>query len=192
MDVVRDGPQGLLFARGLSRCTIDELCRRTRTFIAIINPDDAYLVGGSERALDDLEIACRTAGATRSHRIGVHIASHTPLLAKASAEFDKRLGEVKVVHPLRHGVRLFSGVDGQPVFDLVDSLRKLSRQISTTVDWVACLQGCAEAGATSFLELGPGHALSVMAAEVAPGVETHAAEDFKSLKGLKSWLGQHR
>jgi [acyl-carrier-protein] S-malonyltransferase len=192
MDVVRDGPQGLLFARGLSRCAIDELCRRTRTFIAIINPGDAYLVGGSERALDDLEIACRTAGATRSHHIGVHIASHTPLLAKASAEFDKRLGEIKVVHPLRHGVRLFSGVDGQPVFDLVDGLRKLSRQISTTVDWVACLQGCAEAGATSFLELGPGHALSVMAAEVAPGVETHAAEDFKSLKGLKSWLGQHR
>jgi [acyl-carrier-protein] S-malonyltransferase len=192
MDAVRDGPQGLLFVRSLSRSTIDALCRRTETFIAIINPDDAYLIGGSDRALDDLEIACRTAGANRSHRIGVHIASHTPLLAKAGAEFEKRLGEVKVVHSLRHGVRLFSGVDGQPVFDLADGLRKLARQISTRVDWVACLQGCAEAGATSFLELGPGHALSLMAAEVAPGIEARAVEDFRTLNGLKGWLRQRQ
>jgi len=192
MDAVRDGPQGLLFVRGLSRATIDALCRWTGTFIAIINPGDAYLVGGSDRALDDLEIACRKAGATHSHRIGVHIASHTPLLAKASPEFEKRLGEVKVVHPLRRGMRLFSGVDGQPVFDLADGLRKLARQISTTVDWAACLQGCVEAGATSFLELGPGRALNVMAAEVAPDIEARAVEEFKTLKGLKSWLGQHQ
>lgn len=192
MDAVCDGPQGLLFVRGLSRSTIDGLCRRTETFIAIINPGDAYLIGGSDWALDDLEIACRKASASRSHRIGVHIASHTPLLTKASPEFEKCLGRVKVVHSLPRGVRLFSGVDGQPVFDLVDGFRKLSRQISTTVDWAACLQGCAEAGATSFLELGPGHALSVMAAEIAPGVEAHAAEDFRTLEGLKSWVGRNQ
>ena len=150
MDAVRDGPQGLLFVRGLSRSTIDMLCRRTKTFIAIINPGDAYLIGGSVPALDDLESGCRKAGATRSHRIGVHIASHTPLLAEASPEFEKRLSEVKNMLSPRHGVRLFSGVDGEPVFDLADGLRKLARQISTTVDWAV-----------------------------------------KTLKGLKSWLGQH-
>jgi [acyl-carrier-protein] S-malonyltransferase len=192
MDAVRDGPQGLLFIRGLSRATLDALCGQTRTFVAISNPSDAYLIGGNDQALDDFEIACRKTGAARAHRIGVHVASHTRLLAKASPQFEKRLSEVKVVHSLPRGVRLFSGVDGQPVFDLVDGLRKLSRQISTTVDWAACLQGCAEAGATSFLELGPGHALSAMAAEVAPGVEAHAVEDFKSLKGLKSWLGERQ
>src|SRR5271169_902931 len=73
MDAVRDGPQGLLFVRSLSRSTIDALCRQTQTFIAIINPSDAYLIGGSDQALGDLEIACRKAGATRSHRIGVHV-----------------------------------------------------------------------------------------------------------------------
>jgi [acyl-carrier-protein] S-malonyltransferase len=192
MDAVRDGPQGLLFVRGLSRSTIDGLCRRMKTFIAIINPGDAYLIGGSDRALADLEIAFGKAGAGRSHRIGVHIASHTPLLVKASAEFEKRLGAVQAVHSLRHGVRLFCGVDGQPIFDLADGLRKLARQISTTVDWVACLQGCVEAGATSFLELGPGHALSAMAAEIAPDVEARAVEDFTSLNGLKGWLRQRQ
>jgi [acyl-carrier-protein] S-malonyltransferase len=192
MDAVRDEPQGLLFVRGLSRSTTDALCRRTRTFIAIINPGDAYLIGGSDRALDDLEVACRKASATRSHRIGVHIASHTPLLAKASPEFEKCLSQVKVVHSLPRGVRLFSGVDAQPVFDLADGLRKLSRQISTTVDWVACLQSCAEAGANAFLELGPGHALSAMATEVAPDVEARSVEDFRTLNGLKGWLRQRQ
>jgi [acyl-carrier-protein] S-malonyltransferase len=96
------------------------------------------------------------------------------------------------VHSLRYGVRLFSGVDGQAVFDLADGLRKLSRQISTTVDWAACLQSCAEAGAAAFLELGPGRALSAMASEVAPGIEARAVEEFKTLNGLKLWLGRHR
>jgi [acyl-carrier-protein] S-malonyltransferase len=188
MDAARDGLQGLLFVRGLSRSIIDALCLRTETFVAIINPGDAYLIGGKDRALDDLEMACRKAGATRSHRVGVHIASHTPLLANATPEFEKRLGEVKVVHSLRPGIRLFSGVDGQPVLDLADGLRKLARQISFTVDWTACLKSCAEAGATAFLELGPGHALSAMAAEVAPDVEARAVEDFRTLNGLKGWL----
>jgi [acyl-carrier-protein] S-malonyltransferase len=192
MDAVRDGAQGLLFVRGLSRSTIDALCRQTESFIAILNPGDAYLIGGRDRALDDFEIACRKAGASRSHRIGVHIASHTLLLAKASAEFQKCLSEVGVVHSLRYGVRLFSGVDGRAVFDLADGLRKLSRQISTTVDWAACLQSCAEAGAAAFLELGPGRALSAMASEVAPGIEARAVEEFKTLNGLKVWLGRHR
>jgi [acyl-carrier-protein] S-malonyltransferase len=192
MDASRKGPQGLLFVRGLSRSAIDALCQRTETFIAIINPGDAYLIGGSDRLLDDLEIASRKAGATSNHRIGVHIASHTPLLAKASPEFENRLGEVKIAPSLHRGVRLFSGVDGQPVIDLADGLRKLSRQISTTVDWAACLQSCVEAGANAFLELGPGHALSSMAAEVAPDVEARAVEDFRTLDGLKGWLRQRQ
>jgi [acyl-carrier-protein] S-malonyltransferase len=75
MDAVREGPQGLLFVRGLSRSIIDALCRQTETFVAIINPGDAYLIGGSDRTLDALEIACRKAGGTRSHRVGVHVAS---------------------------------------------------------------------------------------------------------------------
>jgi [acyl-carrier-protein] S-malonyltransferase len=60
------------------------------------------------------------------------------------------------VHSLRRGVRLFSGVDGQPVFDLAEGLHKLGRQISTTVDWRACLQSCAEAGAMLFSSSGLG------------------------------------
>ena len=49
-------------------------------------------------------------------------------------------------------------------------LDKLAAQISQTVQWGDCLQSCLEAGATAFLEFGPGHALSRHGREIEPGL----------------------
>jgi [acyl-carrier-protein] S-malonyltransferase len=61
-------------------------------------------------------------------------------------------------------VRLFSGIDGNSALDIAASVDKLAEQISHTVQSAACLEGCVEGGASTFLELGPGRALSEMAA----------------------------
>jgi [acyl-carrier-protein] S-malonyltransferase len=48
-----------------------------------------------------------------------------------------------------------------------------------------------EAGATAFLELGPGHALSEMVASAWPDVPTRSLDDFRSIQGARSWLVRH-
>ena len=93
--------------------------------------------------------------------------------------------------PPRSGTRLLSGIDGAPVFDVSIGLNKLAAQISQTVQWAACLEACVEAGATAFLELGPGPALSEMAAGAYPGLDTRSLDDFKSLDGVRAWLARH-
>ena len=70
-------------------------------------------------------------------------------------------------------------------------LDKLAAQISQTVQWADCLQGCIEAGATAFLELGPGHALSGMVAGAWHDVATRSLEDFRTLQGARAWLANH-
>jgi [acyl-carrier-protein] S-malonyltransferase len=43
-------------------------------------------------------------------------------------------------------------------------------------------------GATVFLELGPGSALSRMATELLPGAAARSVAEFRSLKGIAAWV----
>jgi [acyl-carrier-protein] S-malonyltransferase len=106
-------------------------------------------------------------------------------------EFREILKAIPMTLPPTSGARLLSGVDGSPVIDIEVGLEKLAAQISTTVQWADCLQGCVEAGATAFLELGPGRALRAMTAGAYRDVAARCLDDFKTLQGARSWLAGH-
>ncbi len=95
MDAVSAPGDGLLFVRGLDRDAIDTLCSRHGGAVAIINPGDAFLLGGDRDALMGLAEAARAAGASRIVRVAVAVASHTPRLAAASAPFRRSLGTTR-------------------------------------------------------------------------------------------------
>ncbi len=189
MDAASEPGDGLLFVRGLPQDVVEDLCRRKEAAIAILNPDNGYVIGGSAGALEAFAQAAAAAGAARVVRLAVNVASHTPRLADASTAFSGVLGKAVTGRSLSAGVRLFSGIDGEAVFDVGAGAEKLAAQISHTVRWAACLDGCVEAGATRFLELGPGRALAHMAAGAHPGIEARSLEDFRTAEGARRWLG---
>jgi [acyl-carrier-protein] S-malonyltransferase len=110
-------------------------------------------------------------------------------MAKASSEFRKLLDKASMKTNLDAGVRLFSGVDGIPVFDIPTGIDRLAKQISHTVHWADCLEACMEAGASVFLELGPGRALTEMVSNAYPGTHARSLEDFRTLQGARAWIG---
>ncbi len=188
MDAASDPGDGLLFVRGLPRDAVDRLCGEHGGAVAIVNPGDAVVLGGSADALAALEGAARAAGAGRVVRVGVAVASHTAKLADASRAFRDALSEAEVKPRVPAGVRLLSGIDAAPVVDVAGGLDKLARQVSTTIRWADCLAAAVEAGASAFLELGPGRALAEMAAGAHPGVPARSLDDFKSADGVRDWL----
>jgi len=188
MDAHTSPGDGLLFIRGLRRDVIDGLCERHGAGLAIVNPDDAFIVGGSRQSLHAVSVEAERFRPIRMTLLPVMVASHTKLLRLASAEFRKVLAGTPIRFPPISGIRLLSGVDGATVMDRETGLNKLSDQIYTTVRWASCLQSCVEAGATSFLELGPGDALSRMAREAFPEVESRSLSDFKSIVGVRAWI----
>jgi [acyl-carrier-protein] S-malonyltransferase len=99
---------------------------------------------------------------------------------------------VSPTFPPAEGNRILSGIDGAPVISVEAGLDKLAAQISQTVQWANCLQGCIEASATGFLELGPGHALSAMVADGWRDLPARSLDDFRSLQGVRAWLAQKR
>ncbi|WP_338053796.1 acyltransferase domain-containing protein [Tardiphaga robiniae] len=86
MDAASIPGDGLLFVRGLSRGVIEDLCNNYDVAVDIVNPGDAYVLGGAGKALDALAEKAKTIGAARVVRVAVNVASHTSRLAAASAE----------------------------------------------------------------------------------------------------------
>lgn len=191
MDEVSPAGDGLLFIRGMPRKGIEQICSAYDVAVAIVNPQDAFVLGGARGALLSAADEARRRGATRVAAIPVQVASHTPRLAAATAIFRRQTNLIGCRFPLSAGTRLISGIDGALVVEPQEGLAKLAAQISQTVLWSECLQSCIEGGATAFLELGPGSALSRMAADAYPSVPARSLDDFSSIRGAVSWLERY-
>ena len=188
MDASRRGPQGMLFVRGLTREIVDSICQEARAHVAIVNPSNAFVIGGASDALSAVAKAAGARHASRVKPIGVHVAAHTPCLADAVEPFREKLLAARIGDRPNSAIRLYSGIDGSPVLDVAKGLDKLARQVAVTVEWADCLQACTEAGSEWFLELGPGHALVDMAASTYPAARVRSADEFRTMGGLRAWL----
>jgi [acyl-carrier-protein] S-malonyltransferase len=190
MDSASAPGDGLVSVRGLRRTVIDALCLRHAVAIAIVNPSRTYVLGGAGGALDALAAEAKDLGASRVTRVAVSVAAHTPRLAAASTAFGRVLRDAPIKDVSHTSARIFCGIDGTAVRNTQVGKDKLASQISHTVEWADCLQGCVEAGANAFLELGPGSALSTMVERTYPGIPSRSCENFASVDGIRSWLAR--
>jgi len=187
MDAAAPSDGGLAAIVGLRRATLEPILARHSVSIAIVDDVDSFVVGGRRAGL---EAACQDAAARGArHTISLKVAlpSHTPFLGEATEQFRAVLREASPRLP-RAGYRLLSGIDGDTIHDMETGIDKLARQISTTIDWAACLESCRSAGAAAALELGPGTVLSRMASALFPDGRARAVEEFRTLAGLRTWL----
>jgi [acyl-carrier-protein] S-malonyltransferase len=187
MDAAAPKDSGLAVIVGLLRPTLETILVRHAAFFAIVNEDDNSTVGGSRAALLAVCREAEARGAKRAFVLPVAVPSHTPLLREATEQFRVVLHEASPRLP-GAGYRLLSGIDGDTIGDIETGIDKLARQISTTIDWAACLESCRSAGAVAALELGPGTTLSHMASALFPDGRTRSVEEFRSLAGLRTWL----
>ena len=188
MDEATTEPSGLAAIRGLSKGQLEPICKEHNAFIAIINSNDQFLVGGTQKALATVMAQARAHGARSTTMLPVAVPSHTPLLSRASDQFRHVLHDTKTPDEMLSSVRLLSGIDGDAVFDLKAGLDKLARQIQQTVDWAACMEACRAAAVTKVFELGPGSALARMMQAAMPDSDAHSVSEFHSLDGVKHWL----
>jgi malonyl CoA-acyl carrier protein transacylase len=79
MDAANQGDEGTLFVREAA--------------IAIVNPGDAYVLGGRRPALAGIAAEALRSGAARAVTIPVEVASHTSLMKDASTAFFARDGQ---------------------------------------------------------------------------------------------------
>jgi [acyl-carrier-protein] S-malonyltransferase len=187
MDAAAPKESGLAAIVGLLRSTLEPILASHGVFMAIVNGDDHFTVGGSRAGLHAVCQDAVAQGAKRAVVLSVAVPSHTPLLREATEQFRTVLRNATPQLPPA-GYRLLSGIDGDTITDIEAGIDKLSRQISTTINWAACLESCRSAGAVAVLELGPGATLSHMASALFPDGHARSVEEFRTLAGVQEWL----
>lgn len=185
MDRAAPDGSGLAGIVGVAFARLEPTLARHDARLAIVNGPDSVVVGGRNAALDACLAEAATLGARIAVRLRVAVPSHTGLLRAASTGFATALGAVALGRPAP-GIRLLRGIDAETVRDPRAGLEALAAQISRTIDWAGCLQACREAGATAFLELGPGGAL----ARMVDGLPARSLEQFRSVDGVRDWLSR--
>jgi [acyl-carrier-protein] S-malonyltransferase len=184
MDAATEKAGALFAVRGLPRRQVEALCQKFGAEIAIINGDDRFIIGAAADAAAAYRAAAIGCGAAVT-RLPIEVAAHTRSLTAASQAFRARLNDSNLVAP---AVPVLAGVNGMPIRNRQEAIEVLSRQISTTIDWSACLLALPEFGCTVLVELGPGSALSRMAREQFPDLPSRSVADFRSLEAVIDWV----
>ena len=188
MDAAAPSDGGLAAIVGLRRPTLEPILARHALSIAIVNDVDSFVVGGRRTGLRGrVPGGGRERGEAHREPRGRRAVAHASpgrgdgAFRAVLREASPRLPRCRVSAPERDRWRYGRTTSKR-------GIDKLARQISTTIDWAACLESCRSAGAVAALELGPGTALSRMASALFPDGRARAVEEFRTLAGLRIWL----
>jgi [acyl-carrier-protein] S-malonyltransferase len=182
------GQQSLLGVTGLALPAVRAQAEASGASIAIIGADDSFVLGGLATALAHCGQRLAQHGG-KVTPLPVAVASHTSLMAQAVAPFAQILEGITF---LPYRVPVLAGIDARRITSKDGAASTLSRQLAQTIDWPACMDGCAEAGIEIALELGPGSALARMLQQRHPHIACRSIDDFRSAAGVGKWLESRR
>ena len=162
---------------GLDADRLGALCEQASdkgiVALANINSPTQIVVSGEEDGVVRLMELAEGAGASRVVRLQVAAAFHSELMKPVQAQMAEAVRDVAWSDPR---VPVASNSRGALVDD-AESLRDaLVEQIASPVRWVECVQALLAAGATVFLESGPGRVLAGLVRQIDPEAEVFSAD----------------
>jgi [acyl-carrier-protein] S-malonyltransferase len=156
-----DRPGGMAAVIGLDEQTLAEVCAEAgqNGVVGLANancPGQIVISGEVGPLLRAMELA-RERGAKRVARLGISIASHSPLMEGVSARLGEVLDRLELRPPV---VPVVANGSGLPMSTVADIRRELSHHVERPVNWTRSVQEMVNLGATTFVEVGPGSVLS--------------------------------
>jgi [acyl-carrier-protein] S-malonyltransferase len=176
-------PGGLLAVSGATPQAVDAACRSAGLAIAIRNGAGAVVLGGPLASVDAGERILSAQGG-RCTRLRVAVASHTPWMQGAAADFRAALAAEPFHRPR---VPLFSNTADR-IHDPEAARQALAEQIASTVRWDDCMDNMRARQVACVLEVGPGGALARMWNERHPDVPARSCDEFRSAAAVVKWV----
>ena len=184
MDSCAAEPGGLLAVSDTSDDAIQRACVLTGLAVAIRNGVGKVVLGGPHAALDRAGSMLAALGA-RCTRLRVGVASHTPSMRPAAAEFLDQLSafEFRPADPPP-----FCNATAERVADPEIVKARLAAQLCTTVRWDECMDGIRSRDIRCVIEVGAGRSLARLWNERYPEVQARSCDDFRSAKAVTRWI----
>lgn len=154
---------------GLSDETVEQVCTEVSAegngvvVPANYNCPGQLVISGNIEAVNAACEKLKAAGAKRALVLPVGGAFHSPLMQPAKDELQKAIEETTFSTPC---CPVYQNVDAKAHTDAEEIKQNLIAQLTASVRWTQEVQNMIAAGATEFVECGPGKALQGMIAKI--------------------------
>jgi [acyl-carrier-protein] S-malonyltransferase len=145
---------------GEERQTIYDLCAAFDIEAANFNAPGQIIVSGEKSKVEAAVAAAKDRGIKKVIPLNVAGAYHSRLMEPARAAFATFLEGITFNAPQ---FTVFTNTTGQAVSEPAAIREALVKQVVSSVLWEDCMRSAVAAGATTFLELGPGGVLAGLA-----------------------------
>jgi [acyl-carrier-protein] S-malonyltransferase len=188
-NIQNERPGSMAAIIGLELDAVQRLCEQAADGQVIapanLNTPAQIVVSGETAAIDRLVELAPAAGAKRAVRLQVGAAFHSTMMEPVQSELAEAMKSVSWSDP---AVPMASNASGALVTTGDDVRQALIAQIASPVRWVECVQSMVGAGATVFLELGPGRVLGGLVRQIDSSAKLFAAD---SPAKLDEFRGAH-
>jgi len=144
------------------------------------------VVSGEAGAIDKCCEFAKEAGAKRALKLAVSAPFHCSMLIGAGEKLAKELENVEVSDMK---IPVITNVTADYVASKEDIKKYLIKQVSNSVKWEETIRRMITDGVDTFIEAGPGKALSGFVRKIDKNVNIYNVEDMKSLNKTLEGLG---
>ncbi len=154
--------------------------------LANLNSPDQIVISGSAAGISMATKSLQDAGAKRVVELKVSAPFHSRLMEPAAEKLKPLLDEVRF-RPVQHPV--LANVTAEPYPDDPAAYAALLyRQVCSPVRWTDTVRGMAREQPDTFLEVGPGRVLRMLAAKTARDVPCASVGDIEGFKEMLAFL----
>ncbi|MBA2288326.1 MAG: ACP S-malonyltransferase [Ktedonobacteraceae bacterium] len=189
--IQNEQPGTMAAVTGIAIATLQDLCSQIaeRHFVAVtnFNSPTQFVVSGVEAGIQALIEELRAYPTARVLRLAVKCACHSILMTPAQSALQL------VMHDLTwHDARipLIANVSAKPLTGSQRIRLELSEQITSPVQWVACVEAMVKVGCDTFVELGTSQVLSRLVRAIAPNKKVFTADTPAKIADLMQILSE--
>jgi [acyl-carrier-protein] S-malonyltransferase len=171
---------------------VAEACREAAAETGLIvaaanlNSPAQTVISGALAAVERASTLAKAKGARRAVMLPVSAPFHCALMQPAQEEVARVLAGLALHDPT---IPVAANITGSLVITADAAKDALIRQVTGAVRWVDCVQSLIAAGATCFVEVGPGKVLCGLLKQIDPAQKSLNVEDQASLEATLAALG---
>jgi [acyl-carrier-protein] S-malonyltransferase len=173
-------PGGMAAVMGLSSDELRSVCADASAEGGIVvvandNCPGQTVISGEIVALERAMAMAELRGAKKVVRLGISIASHSPLMDRAGQQLTDLVQKVSFSEPV---TPIVANLTGRFVTSVDEIKRNVGQQMVRPVMWSSSVLEMVDNGVGTFLEIGPGQVLGGLIRRVKREVRTLTAADF--------------
>jgi [acyl-carrier-protein] S-malonyltransferase len=172
-------PGGMAAVIGLEREELEQICDEAGEVGIVVLANDncpgQSVISGENAALTTAMELAEERGAKKVVKLGITIASHSPLMERAAQQLNELVARIPLREPQ---VPIVANITGQFLTSVDDIRQEISHHVLMPVQWSSSVRSMVNGGVTTFLEVGPGQVLSGLIRRIRRDVETLTVKDY--------------